>query len=119
MLPPYNRSMDTKARPEAMAPDELRDALGQAGFGQTEFARLIGRTASSIRMHIQGMRPISGELALLLRLLADDPELKEKALRLSGMRQEDLTPPRKRKKQAEPGSEDAPLSPGGLCCAEI
>jgi transcriptional regulator with XRE-family HTH domain len=93
--------MDTKARPKAMDPDELRDALAKSGFGQTEFARLIGCTAGAIRNYLQGTRPILGGTALALRLLADDPELKEKALRLSEMKQEDLTPPRKRLAKAE------------------
>jgi DNA-binding transcriptional regulator YiaG len=67
----------------AMAPEELRDALKAAGFGQTEFGRLIGRGASAIRNYLHGVRPVSGETALLLRLLARHPELKEEAFELS------------------------------------
>jgi DNA-binding transcriptional regulator YiaG len=97
----YNRAMDTKARPKAMAPDELRDALDKAGFGQTEFARLIGCTAGAIRNHLQGTRPVPGGLALALRLLAKHPDLKADALEVSEMMQADLTPPRKRKVKSD------------------
>ena len=106
----YNTDMskDTKS-PKAMAPDEMRDAFAKAGFGQTEFARLIGREASSIRNQLAGLRPISGELALALRLLVAyvDSGAKEKALELSEMAQTDLKPPRKRKVREEATAEAA------------
>ena len=101
--------MDTKARPKAMAPEELRDALDQAGFGQSEFARLIGYTPSAIRMYLQGMRPVPGGMALALRLLVAFAEQgsKAKALEMSELAQDDLKPPRKRKVREEATAEAA------------
>jgi predicted transcriptional regulator len=101
--------MDTKARPKAMSPEELRDALDRAGFGQSEFARLIGYTPSAIRMYLQGMRPVPGGMALALRLLVAyvDSGAKAKALELSEMAQDDLKPPRKRKAREEATAEAA------------
>ena len=95
--------MDTKARPKAMSPEELRDALDRAGFGQSEFARLIGYTPSAIRMYLQGMRPVPGGMALALRLLVAyaDSGAKALALEMSELAQDDLKPPRKRKVREE------------------
>ena len=95
--------MDTKARPKAMSPEELRDALDRAGFGQSEFARLIGYTPSAIRMYLQGMRPVPGGMVLALRLLVAyaDSGAKALALEMSELAQDDLKPPRKRKVREE------------------
>lgn len=93
------RNPDAVATPKEMTPIEMRMSLRKAGLGQTEFARLIGREASSIRNQLAGIRPISGELALALRLLVAYAEhgSKERALQLSDMAQDDLTPPRRRR----------------------
>lgn len=89
-----------------MSPDELRAALKTAKFGQSEFARLIRRSPSAIQNYLCGLRPIQGELALLVLILAAHPELKAEAIALTGLTPEQLKPPtggaaRKKRRDAD------------------
>lgn len=63
-----------------MSADEMREILARLGVSQAGFARWLGITGRAVRRYVsqgkaKNARAISPEMAILLRLLDERPEL--------------------------------------------